>query len=119
MKKTILPAVIHVLPEQRKNALAVRAEQAVLERVPVDQKTLRKAAKYLEPKRLKLLLIAAAAGAAMLSAIGSLGHERLYRAAVARELKKQLEPVNSRLEQLQKQNEELKRQNEELKKQLA
>lgn len=118
MKKTVLPVVVPML-NQQKNALALRTEQAVLERLPVDQKALRKAAKFLEPKRLKLLLIAAVGGAALLSAIGSFGHERLYRAAVAREMKKQLEPVNSRLDQLQKQNEELKRQNEELKRQLG
>ena len=106
MKKTVLPAVIVAEP---KRALAARAEQAMLERLPVDQKTLHKAAKYLEPKRFKLLLLAAAGGAALFSAVRSFSHEQVYRAAVSRELKRQLEPVNERLETLQRQNEELKR----------
>lgn len=116
MKKTVLPAVIVTEP---KRALTARAEQAVLERLPVDQKKLRAAAKYLEPKRLKLVLLAAAGGMALLSAVASFGHERVYRAAVARELKRQLAPVNERLETLEKQNEELKRQNEELARRLG
>lgn len=116
MKKTVMPAVIVTEP---KRMLAARAEQAVLERLPVDRSALRAAAKLLEPKRLKLVLLAAAGGMALVSMIGSLGHERLYRAAVARELKKQLAPVNERLETLQKQNEELKRQNDELRQKLG
>lgn len=116
MKKTVLPAVIVAEP---KRALSARAEQAVLERLHIDQKTLRKAAKYLEPGRLKLLLLAAAGGAVLLSAVRSFSHEQVYRAAVARELKRQLEPVNNRLETLQQQNEELKRQNEELRRKLG
>ena len=51
--------------------------------------------------------------------LGSLGRTGVYRAAVAKELKKQLEPVNRKLDELEKQNEELKRQNEELRVQLA
>jgi chaperonin cofactor prefoldin len=52
------------------------------------------------------------------SLVGNWLHNRVYRAAVARELKKQLAPVNKKLDELEKQNEELKKQNEQLKKQL-
>lgn len=112
--KTKLP-----VPVNPKAVLAKRAEQAVLERIPVEPATLRKAVKYLDPKKMKLLAIAVAGGAALLSLLGTIGHDRIYRAAVARELKKQLAPVNERLDALQAQNEELKQQNEELKKQLT
>lgn len=113
MKKTISTV------SGKKNELAVRAEQALLSQLPVDTKVLKKAAKYLEPGKLKLFALAAAGGAALLSLLASAGHARVYRAAVSRELKKQLAPVNEKLGQLEAQNEELKRQNEELQKQLA
>ena len=106
------------LPSTKK-ALTSRTEQAVLDLLPVDEKSLRRAAKLLEPKNLKRLGLAAVGGAALLSALGTAGRDRIYRAAVARELKKQLEPVNKKLDALEQQNEELRRQNEELQKQLA
>ena len=102
-----------------KKALASRTEQAVLELLPIDEKALRRAARLLEPKNVKRLGLAAAGGAVALSALGSLGRNHIYRTAVARELKKQLEPVNRKLDALEKQNEELRRQNEELQRQLA
>ena len=80
---------------------------------------LRRAAKLLEPKNLKRLGLAAAGGSVLLSALGTAGRDRIYRAAVARELKKQLEPVNKKLDALEQQNEELRRQNEELQRQLV
>jgi cell division protein FtsB len=109
----VLPAVTD--PRSR---LAARAEQALLERLPVDTRTLQKAARYLEPKHFKLLLASAVALAALLSLIKAVGRDQIYRAAVSRELKRQLAPVNDALEELRSQNEELARQNEELKKQL-
>ncbi len=102
-----------------KKALANRTEQAVMELLPVDEKTLRRAARLLEPKNLKRLGLAAAGGSVLFSALGTAGRDRIYRAAVARELKKQLEPVNKKLDALEQQNEELRRQNEELQRQLA
>ena len=57
-------------------------------------------------------------GGGALSLAGSLARSRLYRAALAKELKKQLAPGNRKLDELEKQNEELKKQNEHLKKQL-
>ena len=53
-------------------------------------------------------------GAAALSLGGTVLQTRLTRAAVRKELKRQLTPVNKKLEELEKQNEELRRQNEEL-----
>ena len=100
-------------------AIAARAEQMLWESLPVEQKTLQRAMKLLEPKNLKLLGITAVGSMAALSLLGSLGRTGVYRAAVAKELKKQLEPVNRKLDELEAQNEELKRQNEELRVQLA
>lgn len=99
--------------------LMTRAEQALMEQLPLDQKKLRLAAKLLEPKNLKRLGIAAVGGTLGLSALGSIGRTRLYRAAMARELKKQLAPISKKLDALEKQNEELRRQNEELRCRLA
>ena len=104
---------LSLLPGSRR-ALAAQAEQAVLERLPLDQKTLRRAAALMKPKNLKLLAAAAIGGGAMLSVLGGVARERLTRAAVSRELKRQLEPVRQQLDALEEQNEELKRQNEQL-----
>lgn len=101
-----------------KNLLAARAEQAILQQLPVEQKTLRRVSKLLEPKNLKRLGIAAVCGTATLSVLGSVSQMRMYRAAMARELKKQLAPVNKKLDELEAQNEELRRQNEQLQKKL-
>ena len=103
----------------KKNALAARAEQMLWDSLPVEQKTLQRVGKLLEPKNLKLLGLAAVGGTALFSLVGSVGRTGMIRGAVAKELKKQLEPVNRKLDELEKQNEELKRQNEELKSQLA
>jgi predicted RNase H-like nuclease (RuvC/YqgF family) len=118
MKKKIAAPVVIPVPVDPKRQLAVLAEQAVQERLHVDLKPLKKAARYLEPGKLKTLLLAVAGGAALLSLIKSVGRDSLYRSAVSRELKRQLEPVNESLGELKEQNEELRRQNEELKRQL-
>lgn len=100
-------------------ALSARTEQAVLELLPVDQKTLRRAAWLMEPKNLKKVGLLAVSGTALFSLLASVGHDRVYRAAVSRELKKQLEPINRKLDALEQQNEKLLRENEELKAKLA
>ncbi len=119
MKKALsvlpVPKQALIVPKQ---SLSAYAQQRVLEQLPVDTKALRKAAKYLEPKRLKLVALAAVGGGALLSLLSSVGHERLYQAAVARELKRQLAPLNAKLDRLETQNEELRRQNETLQRQL-
>ena len=66
-------------------------------------------------KRLGALLLG---GVAAVSLAGKWLRSRAYRAAVAKELKKQLAPLNKKLDELEKQNEELKKQNEQLRKQL-
>lgn len=101
-----------------KKALAARASQALLEQLPVDEKKLRRAAALLEPKNLKRLGIVAVGGTAALSLTGSLIQSRLYRAALARELKRQLAPIHKKLDALEQQNKELKAQNEQLRKEL-
>ena len=101
-----------------KSLLAARAEQAIIQQLPVEQKTLRRVSKLLEPKNLKRLGIAAVCGTATLSVVGSVSRMRMYRAAMARELKKQLAPVNKKLDELEAQNDELRRQNEQLQKKL-
>lgn len=98
-----------------KKKLAEQAREAALEQLPVDQKTLSLAVRLLEPKRLKHIALAVVGGTAAVSLAGTLGEMRMYRRAVARELKKQLRPIEERLETLEAQNKELKKQNEELK----
>ena len=109
-KASVIPAA--------KTALAVRAGKAVLEQLPVDQKKLKLAAALLEKKNLKRLGVVAVSGAAALSLCGSVIQARVTRAALRRELKRQLAPVNKKLDELEEQNKELRRQNEELRRQL-
>ena len=97
-----------------KAALAVRAGKAVLEKLPIEEKKLKLAAALLDKTNLKRLGFVAVSGAAALSLGGTVLQTRLTRAAVRKELKRQLTPVNKKLEELEKQNEELRRQNEEL-----
>ena len=105
--------------EKSKQELAARAGQALLEQLPIDQKTLRRAAKLLEPRNMKRMAIAAVGAAAVVSLAAGIGHDRMYQAAVGREIKKQLEPVHKKLDELQAQNEELRRQNEALQRELS
>ena len=105
--------------EEKRRALMARAQQELLEQLPIEQKTLHRAIWLLEPKHLKLTLAAAVGGSALVSALAAVGHDRLYRAAVARELRRQLAPISAKLEALEAQNEELKRQNEALQARLA
>ena len=83
-----------------------------------DQKLLRFVLSNVNAANLKRLAAVAVAGGVAVSLVGNWLHNRVYRAAVARELKKQLAPVNKKLDELERQNEELKKQNEQLKKQL-
>ena len=101
-----------------KRAMATRAEEALVEQLPVSPRALKLVSWLMEPKHLKQLGFAAVAGTAAFSVIGSMSRMSAYRLAVARELKKQLDPVNKKLDELEKQNEELKAQNEKLQKQL-
>ena len=109
LKKTLL----------NNNIVAARAEQAMIDMLPVDQKTLRIMGKILEPKNLKRIGIAAVGGSVLISLVSSLGRDRINRAETARELKKQLLPLQKKLDELEAQNAALWRQNEELKEQLA
>ena len=105
------------LPSLRARA-AQKAEAAVLEAIPVDQKLLRGIVRHLNARDLKRLGIVALGGAAAVSLAGTVGQYRMIRQLMARELKKQLAPVNAKLDALQEQNEALQRQNREMKKQL-
>lgn len=107
------------LADKKDRTLASKAEKAVLEMMPVDQKTMRRLQKILEPKMLKRIAIGAVGGSVLISIVSSLGHDRIYQAAVAREMKKQLEPLRKKLDDLEAQNVALWQQNEELKAQLA
>lgn len=101
------------------NILAARTEQAVLDMLPVDQKTLRMIGRILEPKNLKRIGIAALGGSVLVSFINSFGRDHLNREATSQELKKQLAPIQKKLDDLEAQNLALWQQNEELKAQLA
>ena len=61
----------------------------------------------------KACLISAGVGVAALL-VGSACKRRMYRCAVAKEVKKQLDPVNRKLDELKAQNEALKQQNQVL-----
>ncbi len=84
-----------------------------------EQRLMRLLLTHANPKAIKRLVLALAACGAAVSVMGSLARNRIYRAAVARELKKQLTPVNKKLDELEKQNEDLKKQNQELRKKLS
>lgn len=104
---------------RKKEELAAQAGQLLINQLPVDVGKLKRAATYLEPRKLKRIAVVAVGGSALLSLIGTLGHDRLYRAAVARELKKQLAPIQKQLDELAEQNEALIRQNEALQEELS
>ena len=106
-----------VVPAAKK-AIAVRAGKAVLEQLPVDQKKLKLAAALLDRRNLRRLGVVAVSGAAVLSLGSTALQARLTRAALRRELKRQLAPVNKKLDELEEQNQELRRQNEELRRAL-
>ena len=97
-----------------KQFLAAKAEQALAQQLPVEQKTLRRVGRMMEPKNIKRFATVVVVGAVSLSLLNRISEMRMYRRAMARELKKQLEPMNKKLDELEAQNEELKRQNAEL-----
>ena len=99
---------------RKDDIITSKAEQAVLSVLPVDQKTLQKTMKFLEPKNLKRIAFAVVGGSALVSIVTSIGHDRIYRAAVSHEVKKQLDPVMKKLNELEAQNIALYRQNKEL-----
>ena len=107
-----------LMEKNAKNALAARAEQTLVEQLPVDQKALRVMGWLIKPENLKKVGIGAIGCAAVVSMLKNANQMRSYRAAMGKELKKQLEPVTEKLNELEAQNEELKRQNQELLKKL-
>ena len=97
-----------------KRAMAARAEEALVEQLPVSPRALKLVSWLMEPKHLKHIAIAAIGVSLAGSAIGTASEMRMYRRAMSKELKKQLEPINKKLDQLEAQNEELKKQNKQL-----
>lgn len=97
-----------------KKALAARAEDALMEQLPVNPRALRRVSWLMEPKHLKHIAIVLIGGSLAASAIGTASEMRMYRRAMAKELKKQLEPINRKLDELKEENEELKKQNRQL-----
>ena len=104
-----------VLMKKNSDVIAEKAGQMLLEKLPVDQKLVQRTVKLLEPKNLKRIAIAAVGGSVLISIVSSIGHDRVYRAAVSHEMKKQLEPLRKKLDDLEAQNVALWQQNEELK----
>ena len=100
--------------KKAKRAVAAKAEEALMEQLPVNPKTLRVVSWLMEPKHLKHIAVVCVGGSMIASAIGTASEMRMYRRAMAKELKKQLEPVKKQLEELKAQNEELKKQNRQL-----
>ena len=102
-----------------KKALAARAEQVFSQQLPVDRKTLDRVSWLLESKNLRKIGVLAVGGAASISVLGNVSRTRMVRRAMAREMKKQLEPIKKQLNELEAQNEELKKQNRQLQDRLA
>lgn len=111
--KNPLPAV-----PDTKSILASQAEQMILDKLSIDQKTLRLAQKLITPTNIKRAAIVVAGGSVAVSIISSISRNRVYQAIVAKEMKKQLEPLRKKLDKLEAQNELLVQQNEELKTEL-
>lgn len=111
--KNPLPAV-----PDTKSILAAQAEQMILDKLPIDQKTLRLAQKLITPTNIKRAAIVVAGGSVAVSIISSISRNRVYQAMVAKEMKKQLEPLRKKLDKLEAQNDLLVQQNEELKAEL-
>ena len=105
-------------PKPVNNILAARAEQAIIDNLPVDRRTLRIIGKVLEPQNLKRIGIAAVGGSVLISIVSTLSRDRVNRAGTAAEMKKQLKPVQQKLNELEAQNAVLLQQNEDLKLQL-
>lgn len=84
-----------------------------------EQKLLKYVLTHVNGKTVKAAAVVLAGGGIALSVAGSIARNHMVRRAMARELKKQLAPVNKKLDELEKQNEELKKQNQQLKKQLS
>ena len=112
--KNPLPVIVN----KNSDVLLSKTEQALMDRLPVDQKTVRRLGKLLEPKNLRRIAIGAVGGSVLISVVTNIGHDRIYQAAVSRELKKQLDPLRKKLDDLEAQNVALWEQNEELKRQL-
>lgn len=94
--------------------LAAKAEQMLLEKLPVDQKALQRIGWVIEPKHLKWIGITAIGGSALISLVSSVGHDKIYQAMVAGEIKKQIAPLEHKLDELRTQNGVLLQQNREL-----
>lgn len=112
--KTVLPEIV----DRNSDILLAKAEQALLDKLPMNQKTMQRLGKLLEPKNLKRIAIGAVGGSVLISLVTSFGHDRIYQAAVGREMKKQLDPLKKKLDEMEAQNVALWQQNEELKAQL-
>ncbi len=116
-RKTIMKNPLPAVPDT-KSILAAQAEQMILDKLPIDQKTLRLAQKLVTPTNIKRAAIVVAGGSVAVSIISSISRNRVYQAMVAKEMKKQLEPLRKKLDKLEAQNDLLVQQNEELKAEL-
>ena len=97
-----------------KNPLALRAQQVLAEQLPGGELTLNVIKTLMKPENLKRIGIALVGGSILLSWLRSLSEKHAFRAAIRKELEKQLEPIYEKLETLEEQNEELLHQNEKL-----
>jgi hypothetical protein len=84
------------------------------QRLPGGERLLLRVKQMLESEKAKKIAVAAVGVSVGVSLLGAVGKSVIYRSAVAREVKKQLEPVNRKLDELQSQNTQLLRQNREL-----
>ena len=88
-----------LMEKNAKNALAARAEQTLVEQLPVDQKALRVMGWLIKPENLKKVGIGAIGCAVAVSMLKNANQMRSYRAAMGKELKKQLAKKDKELDE--------------------
>ena len=116
-KASLREKALDAIGERAEKALVRGASRAMLGKLPVDQRKLRVAAALMEPKNLRRLAVVAVGGSAALSLAGQLAQARITRRLVARELKRQLAPLNKKLDALEKENRALRAELEKARKQ--
>ncbi len=102
-----------------KRLIAKRIRKTWEEQTHEENKTPGILVKLLKPENLKRFGVIAIVGMLIFTLIKRWSEIHTYRAAIAAEMKKQLEPVKEKLDELQEQNEELRKQNEQIQEQLA
>lgn len=89
-------------------------QQELMDQLPVDRKLLRRMERAMASEKLRRRVLIGAGVCAGAVAVHTVMKRVCFRCAVAREVSRQMEPVNQRLEALEDQNRVLREQNEAL-----